>query len=596
MQIKTVHLKGFRNFKDEIVYFSKKSLIIGSNDIGKSNLLYALRILLDKSLSDAELELPDSDFYVHEDTKQIEITIEFEDVSEECVLARLREYVSPEGRTIIRYQAFRDTTAKEKYQFFIGKDLQSLKDIQTRFYLRCLNLKFIGTKRDLFAYIRGEKNKLLDDSRQRRTPDEIAQDEGLLAEIEKGLHGINTNITQLTYINKATESLNSELTTLSHHHSAQSVTLSVDESDPTLFVGNLHLASRVNGKNLTVGGDGRNSQIHLALWSARNKTLLEDGEPMEVNIFSIEEPETHLHPHQQRRLAKYLAETLESQVIITTHSPQIACEFPPSSIIHLHRCEGKPETKAAPNSNDTVIEDAFIRFGHRLNIIPAEAFFSTVVFLVEGPSEVLFYKALASAIDIDLDRLNISVLMVDGIGLKPYIKLFTALKIPYVIRTDNDICKIPYRDGYRYAGVQRAIDLCRDQLVLDGEAKALLQEESKLSNFRVKPPPPENSAVAQQFTELLQRFNIYMAEVDLETDIQKHLKAATAAFYGEEKDEDIVAEMQKFKATNMFKFLCEHSDTLKELHSTSLAKPLFRCKQIIEEMYATTNPGTTKCD
>lgn len=34
-----------------------------SNDIGKSNLLYTLRILLDESLSEADLEPADSDFF-----------------------------------------------------------------------------------------------------------------------------------------------------------------------------------------------------------------------------------------------------------------------------------------------------------------------------------------------------------------------------------------------------------------------------------------------------------------------------------------------------------------------------------------------------
>lgn len=41
-------MKGFRNFKDTKVNFNEKTLIIGANDIGKSNLIYALRILLDK--------------------------------------------------------------------------------------------------------------------------------------------------------------------------------------------------------------------------------------------------------------------------------------------------------------------------------------------------------------------------------------------------------------------------------------------------------------------------------------------------------------------------------------------------------------------
>lgn len=50
MYITNVLMKGFRNFKDTKVNFNEKTLIIGANDIGKSNLIYALRILLDKKI------------------------------------------------------------------------------------------------------------------------------------------------------------------------------------------------------------------------------------------------------------------------------------------------------------------------------------------------------------------------------------------------------------------------------------------------------------------------------------------------------------------------------------------------------------------
>ena len=66
MKISEVKIKGFRNFKDETIKFKNHSLIMGENDIGKSNLIYALRILLDRSLSELDIEPLDSDFYVHD--------------------------------------------------------------------------------------------------------------------------------------------------------------------------------------------------------------------------------------------------------------------------------------------------------------------------------------------------------------------------------------------------------------------------------------------------------------------------------------------------------------------------------------------------
>ena len=49
MRLKTLYIKGFRNFKEATINFNNQSLIIGANDVGKTNLLYALRILLDQA-------------------------------------------------------------------------------------------------------------------------------------------------------------------------------------------------------------------------------------------------------------------------------------------------------------------------------------------------------------------------------------------------------------------------------------------------------------------------------------------------------------------------------------------------------------------
>jgi putative ATP-dependent endonuclease of OLD family len=62
MILSTVELKGFRNFKNALINLKEKSLIIGANDVGKTNLIWALRLLLDKGLSEYDIEPRDSDF------------------------------------------------------------------------------------------------------------------------------------------------------------------------------------------------------------------------------------------------------------------------------------------------------------------------------------------------------------------------------------------------------------------------------------------------------------------------------------------------------------------------------------------------------
>lgn len=77
MRIEKLHIKGFRNFRDEEFLFQPQTLIIGANDVGKTNLLYALRLLFDKSLNEHDLELTDSDYNVYSGTEYIEIILTF---------------------------------------------------------------------------------------------------------------------------------------------------------------------------------------------------------------------------------------------------------------------------------------------------------------------------------------------------------------------------------------------------------------------------------------------------------------------------------------------------------------------------------------
>jgi putative ATP-dependent endonuclease of OLD family len=142
-------MKGFRNFKDKKVILMKKTLIIGANDIGKSNLIYALRILLDKKISEADLEPKDSDFYVHEKTDEIFIQLKFEQVTEDCIVGKIgKKYVSDTGILYLAYHAIREATGEKKYQFFIGASEDDLQEIESRFYLKVLNMDYIESSRD----------------------------------------------------------------------------------------------------------------------------------------------------------------------------------------------------------------------------------------------------------------------------------------------------------------------------------------------------------------------------------------------------------------------------------------------------------------
>lgn len=585
MILKKLYIKGFRNFKEVTVNFNEHSLMIGANDVGKTNLIYALRILLDRSFSDYDFELAESDFFAYEETREIVIRAYFENITEDCMLARLPGKISDEGKLVLQYTAAIDN-GKVEYQFYCGKSdsEDDLKEIDSPFYRKYLNLKYISSRREFWGYINKTKKELLLQAKGNRSTDIIEADDTLYSEIEQKLQEVDSKIPQLSYVKNATEQLNKELDKLSIHNREQQIVFDTASTDVDRVIQNVSVTSKYGDKKLIIGGEGRINQIYLSLWASQNQ-LTEISN--EVSIICIEEPEAYLHPHQQREVATYLGRTLQGQVILSSHSPYIVSEFSPNSIIRLYK-QNTHDTSVASNGCSKVIGEGIEDFGYRMSVIPAEAFFSDCVILVEGPSEKVFYKTLAKQIGIELDRLNISVLSVDGVSFPTYMKILNAMQIYWISRTDNDIMKVPRKDEYRYAGIERSIsfylEFCQHE---DADVKVIDSERGNLRFADKNNVPKKSKNAAKKIAEILTGQDVLLAKQGLEEDlynspVQKELKD----FYGKDlTDEEVINKMKEHKAINMYDFLKKHKASLKKLKDDPLALPLVSAKEYIERHY-----------
>lgn len=147
MKIDKIILKGFRNYKDATINFNNNTLIIGENDVGKTNLIYALRLMLDRSLSELEIEPSELDFHVQGgvQSEELEIIINFLDIKEEAALSILKENVSDDGECVFKYMASKENL---DYKLYLGQNETELSEIQSRYYLKYINLKYIASQRD----------------------------------------------------------------------------------------------------------------------------------------------------------------------------------------------------------------------------------------------------------------------------------------------------------------------------------------------------------------------------------------------------------------------------------------------------------------
>lgn len=567
MKLEKIHIKGFRNFDDVEVYLQEKTLIIGANDVGKSNLLYAFRLLFDKTLSENDLELNDSDFNVYSNATSIEISVYLCDVFEDCLISMFAGALK-DGITIIRFIKEK----KNSYRLFWGYSEQTLIEIPSRLYLKRLNMQYLDANRNLLFFMNKERSKILSFSKDNRDAAAIDKDACLIEEIQSGINDINKKVSSLSYVKSSLNTVNEELSKLSIHNEDQEVKFVSGDSNANNLLNNLVLSYSTDNGPLKIGGDGRNNQIFLATWLAKQK---KQNNIDHVTFYAIEEPEAHLHPHQQRKLSEYIQNYLDSTVFITTHSPQIVCRFDPANLVRLY--SRNKNSYAACGGSSPIIKKLFTDFGYRLNTISSEIFFSDGVFLVEGVSEVLFYTAVSKALGLDLERYNISILPVEGVGFKPYIKICLALNIPWVLRTDNDIFEKSNNSQkiYYYSGLTRALGIIYE---LNNEVNELSNYWEKNKQYtewlNTEEPPIKAVEINKNIRSKLEYYGIFLSNIDLENDLVTTPLIVALEKHYKKKGKDLVKKMQSKKAENMLDFINCNNRELKVLENDPFLAPV----------------------
>lgn len=179
-----------------------------------------------------------------------------------------------------------------------------------------------------------------------------------------------------------------------------------------------------------------------------------------INLISIEEPETFMHPQMQELFIKNINEAIRvllsskdkdvnSQIIITTHSSHILNSKIHSTntfnnICYLH--EEKRNASVAnlcnkivmPNESENEESESFKFLKKHIKYKVSELFFSEAAIFVEGFSEdmiIPYYIEKRKG----LSKYFISIFNINGAHGFLYKRLIEALGIPVLIITDLDI-------------------------------------------------------------------------------------------------------------------------------------------------------------
>jgi putative ATP-dependent endonuclease of OLD family len=97
VHLSRIKLSNFRNFSALDVALAGNVVVVGENKVGKSNLMYALRLLFDPSLPDSARELGLGDFWdglgKPGAADKISVSVEIKDFETDLdVLARLTDF------------------------------------------------------------------------------------------------------------------------------------------------------------------------------------------------------------------------------------------------------------------------------------------------------------------------------------------------------------------------------------------------------------------------------------------------------------------------------------------------------------------------
>lgn len=392
--ISKVILKNYRNFKECTVNLSHKGVIIGENNVGKTNFIKALQLILDPSLSEETRSLSEDDFFEGLENpvdNNLEIVIQvfisnYQDNGN--IMAQLDDAtVNDEGekklKITYKYYPIESGNGKSKYGYIIfkGDNEENKFTYEDRKYL---NIKVIRAIRDVEREINNSRNSPLsklikgyciekDDLNQ--IADNLSQSGVDILELDEIVDvGRNLNISfsnilgldnglevSLKTMNIDPNKILNSMKVMLANREAEDVSLGLNNllyiSLMLLLIKDKTIPSFIKGEKYRELIDYNDSDILVKSYTENEKgnyflkgnlseeekkglyRFMDENEPSDggITILVIEEPEAHLHPTYQRLIYKDVIKKNDNSVILTTHSTHITSITDINSIVHLHK-------------------------------------------------------------------------------------------------------------------------------------------------------------------------------------------------------------------------------------------------------------------
>lgn len=452
IRLQSVRIKGFRGFKNIEVDFENTTVLVGTNNAGKTTLLKALQL----ALTNSHFISNDDFFYCEEhidDTIIVDvlfvpldengsITNEFNEVWNDVFKAE-RIGISAEGNQIMAFRTIIKENNKtfRKQQFYIDQWEEFLNedinwydneyDKELSFYFDEIPFFYLEANRDILEDIKSKSSYLgrilssLEFSLENKQ-----KIEALISELNSTTIGSSDILTELE-------------TTLKELDTAMDNTNNTVQLTPfTKKVRDLNKGIRINYSEFSMDYHGMGTRSWSSLLVLKsflnlNHKIYEDNGKPYYPILAIEEPESHLHPNAQKKLYSQINEIV-GQKIISTHSNYIAANANLSEIRSLIKKESNITIGKLLVDNIDDEENRKIR--RQVINTRGELFFSKVVILCEGETEEQSLPLLIEKqLNLDMVSIGINIIGINGGGnYFPFIYFCESLGIKWFILSDGE--------------------------------------------------------------------------------------------------------------------------------------------------------------
>jgi predicted ATP-dependent endonuclease of OLD family len=527
MYLKSLLLENFRKFrdKDNIIEFinaedykkdsdiniaPKTTLIIGKNNCGKTTVIDALNKLIkgitfratdfnfdylkellelytDEYLNTDTIKLPELKFVITvgidnnkedlltniipfmslEDTEksEIEITIMWTIKDTELLIKDLKKFIQKDFKSQ-KFDRFLDLIDKSEYEIsYFNSNNEKRKGFSLKSLIELTSIKANNINNDNCL---SEAFCKIIDYRYTKIIDPLIADK-----LDTQIVNINENLTEDIRA-QHTNNINSSLSKIVLGEKCQ-ILLKSDLNFQKLIKNILKYEYMEGNNNIPEKQFGlgyTNLMMIIAEIITYMEKYPETSFNSHINLISIEEPETFMHPQMQEQFIKNINEMItsllennnknvNSQIIITTHSSHIL-----NSKIHEGNTFNNINYITTANGysksvclNDSIVvaraksqkkqceREQNLRFLKKhIKYKISELFFADAVIFVEGITEYILLQHYLN-INSKLSKYYISIFLADGAHAKVYENIIIALSIPTLIITDIDIKREKFERG-----------------------------------------------------------------------------------------------------------------------------------------------------